>query len=523
MVRLRHATPEGHGEVLTEPAFEEWAGLVQENSALVATWSFTVGGVPAAALRRQARRESVAEAGAYSRRMGISTAQTPAEPALVVVTGHQPELYHPGVWVKDFLLQRLADDIGAAAIDLVVDTDAVDRVELRTPCMCPAPDRCTAILTTPEAGACYACSEPPSSAEVKAFRETGERALATLPAPALGRHFAAFCDALGESIGNADDLGQALTGARRRFEAVAETDYLELGVSRQAGTAAFLRFAAALALDAERFAAVFNEELEGYRARTGTRSKAQPFPNLRVDDDSIELPFWLLSRGRRSPARVTISDDPVLLADRDPVCALPREVDDVASALAAADALLVPRAAALTLFNRMFVADLFIHGVGGGRYDRLTDAVIRSYYGVEPLRFAVASMTLYLPLGAHVVTDEEIAALEQRLKRLEHNPDQFMDDVEFDDPAQRIEAQGLVAEKCALIVDIANPDADKKSVGERIRTVNQRLATIMAPLVAETRSLLDAAIAGRESAEVLSDRTYPYCLWSPLEVMDKVR
>ncbi len=48
----------------------------------------------------------------------------------IVMTGHQPELYHPGVWVKDFLLQRLSEETGASAIDVVVDSDGFDTVSV---------------------------------------------------------------------------------------------------------------------------------------------------------------------------------------------------------------------------------------------------------------------------------------------------------------------------------------------------------------------------------------------------------
>jgi hypothetical protein len=509
--------------VLTEPEYRQWHARAIENASAAAGWDFAIGGVSARALRRLARRESVAEAGAYSHRMGIQVAEVPIEPELLVVTGHQPELYHPGVWVKDFLLQRFADETGAAALDLVVDTDSFDRVELRTPCMRPSVGRCTSVLATSDAQECFACSRVPSRDEVDDFCAAGSEALATLPAPALGRHFTAFCSALSDSLEHADDLGQAMTGARRRFESPAGTDYLELGVSRQARTSAFRRFAAALVSDAERFAGVFNTELAGFRARTGTRSNVQPFPDLVVDETTVELPFWVVSGGMRRPARVTRGEAQTLLVNGEEVCDLPQDVEGVMASLEQADALLVPRALTLTMFNRMFVADLFIHGVGGGRYDRVTDAVVRAYFGVEAPSFAVASMTLYLPLGAHVISEEEIAALEQRLNRLEHNPDQLLDEVEFEDAGERIEAQRLVAEKCMLVTDIARDGADKKAIGERIRAVNARLGTIMSPVVLETSERLDAARAQRETSQVLSDRTYPYCLWSPLEVMDKVR
>ena len=51
-----------------------------------------------------------------------------------MATGHQPELYHPGVWIKDFLLQRLAEETGATALDVVVDSDGFETVAVTSPC-----------------------------------------------------------------------------------------------------------------------------------------------------------------------------------------------------------------------------------------------------------------------------------------------------------------------------------------------------------------------------------------------------
>ena len=175
------------------------------------------------------------------------------------------------------------------------------------------------------------------------------------------------------------------------------------------------------------------------------------------------------------------------------------------------------------MFVRGFASDIFIHGVGGGRYDRVTDDVFRRYYGVEPPGYAVASITMYLPLGMHVITDEEVSSARERLNRLAHNPDSMLSEVEFDSEAERCRAIELAAEKAGLVSAIAAPDADKKALGTRIREANTELGTLLAPL----RGTLEAELASLESqqaaSEILTDRTYPLCFWSPLEVADKAR
>lgn len=522
-MRVRPHTPVGHGEVLTEPAYEEWAGIAAANAAQAATWEGSIAGMPIGVFRTLARTEALALADEFSASLGVPVARPGDATGLIVMTGHQPELYHPGVWVKDFLLQRLADETGATAIDVVVDSDGFDRVELRTPCFRTGVGRCAAVLAESGPDGCYACTPSPSEHEVAAFREAGCKALETLPAPALLRHFGCFCDGLASACAENEDLASAITVARRRYEARAGTTYLELPLTRQARTSSFRRFVTHLALDAARFAQAYNSELAAFRERTGTRSQAQPFPDLGIASELVELPLWLAAGGRRRTVWARRGDAPALLVDGEVIVALGTEPDVALARLSAAELTIAPKALALTLFERVFVSDLFIHGVGGGRYDQVTDGVIARFFGFEPPRFAVASMTLYLPLGAHEVTDAEVAEVEQRLNRLAHNPDQLLGEMEFESMAERQRVTALAAEKCDLVLAIAEPDADKKTIGARIREVNAAMATLMEPFVRETQTELEELKTLRDASEVLTDRTYPFCLWDPLEVADKVR
>ena len=55
------------------------------------------------------------------------------EGAPFVLSGHQPELFHPGVWLKNFTLDRVARGNGAVAINLLVDSDTMKASSLRVP------------------------------------------------------------------------------------------------------------------------------------------------------------------------------------------------------------------------------------------------------------------------------------------------------------------------------------------------------------------------------------------------------
>jgi len=87
----------------------------------------------------------------------------------------------------------------------------------------------------------------------------------------------------------------------------------------------------------------------------------------------------------------------------------------------------------------------------------------------------------------------------------------------------RAQIEQLADRKRTLVASIALSGADKKSLGREIGQVNEALASLMEPLRVELAHRLEALAAQQADAAVLSDRTYPLCYWSPLEVARRAR
>lgn len=529
---MKLTVPTGHGEMLMAPAYEDWGALARQSAAASQRWTFSVAGMPGQRLRTLARAEMLGLAVEYSARIGGHAAAAPRalDPdPLVVMTGHQPDLFHPGVWVKNFLVDRLARELGAVGLNLVVDSDAMGGVELRAPAMAPGlVVQHVALRAPPDAPSTFATSPPISAEELARFRAKGLAALDTLSARAIACHFREYCDVLAETGPQARELAEHLTFARRRYEnRAAPTHYLEAPVTGLARGRAFLTFAADLALGAERFHAAYNGALGAHRQRSRTRSPAQPFPDLAVDPSrGHELPLWHLRDGGRTEVWVrTLADGARELTSEGTLLAvLPAEPHAAALALWTAAPRLAPKALALTAFHRFFVSDLFVHGVGGARYDRITDAFCLAYYGTAPPPFALASMTMFLPLGAKVVHQSDVEEVERKLERLHHNPDSLLDDEELDlEPADLARALALAAQKAGLVEKITAADADKRALGLRIREVNAALGELLRPAADALRAEVEALRAARAASALVADRTYPFCFWNPREIQDKAR
>jgi hypothetical protein len=424
-----------------------------------------------------------------------------------LVTGHQPYLFHPGIWLKYLLVDRIARDRGWVALSMSVDTDVAEDIGADAP---RRDERGLHLVheTLIRVGADvpYEAVAAPAAADWQTFVDRLHRNLATIPLPDAMSALQAFASAAGTPKGAAT-VGAFLTTARRRYEG--NRSYGDLPVSLLGATGEFKRFVWHLLCDAEKFAAVYNRDLAQYRDRYNVRTPAQPFPDLGRDADRQELPLWIFHNQRREPlfaqrrgraVRVFAGTTRVLDAEE---AAGPDVLRDVS---------IRPRAMTLTLFARLCMADLLVHGVGGGRYDRVTDAVIRDYFEMEPPAYAVATATLHLPLQAFDPATER-QALQSRLLEIQHNPDRL---ITHPTPGQ----QAQISEKRALIAALDGATLSRRERREtthRIREINEILARTLTDELEEVKSR-QAHLEGGDGSAAATYRSYPYCFFPPRDV-----
>jgi hypothetical protein len=137
--------------------------------------------------------------------------------------------------------------------------------------------------------------------------------------------------------------------------------------------------------------------------------------------------------------------------------------------------LLRPKAVSLTLFVRLFLADLFVHGVGGASYEPVTDYIIERFYRIKPPGFAVATCTMRPSLpGPAGSAHHDISGLKHKLRRIKHNPEEYIAE-----PALATEpVASLLQSKKELISkakDSAAPPALRKTAWNSLSIINNRL------------------------------------------------
>jgi hypothetical protein len=296
---------------------------------------------------------------------------------------------------------------------------------------------------------------------------------------------------------------------------------LEIPQSVVCSLPAFQMFAAQLLFELPRFREVYNTAIDEFRRVNRIRSVKHPAPHLAADADWLEAPFWLWSRGdpRRRRAMVRRAGDELVISDGGQVeFRLPRH--DSAEAVARLAGLaersikLRTRALITTMWARLFLSDLFLHGIGGSKYDQLTDEIVRRFFGGQPPRYATASATLLLPIspwsGKPGASRDELTRNKQRLRELEFHPERFADSLELTSEARET-VQQVAAEKKAWVATPPDRENAKKRC-HGIRQANQSLQPFVQPL-RELCLRESADLSRRAAAEVvLASREYSFAL-----------
>ena len=124
------------GQTLVDPPRSTLARRDRRNRDQLAKLDYDVQGRPLAKLAASARRCLVQQALAFtSRYRDVSPRHLEAAQGNgpIILSGHQPQLFHAGVWYKNFVLGDVAEEVGGAAVHLLIDSDLCRAASIRVP------------------------------------------------------------------------------------------------------------------------------------------------------------------------------------------------------------------------------------------------------------------------------------------------------------------------------------------------------------------------------------------------------
>ncbi len=508
--RLR--SPKDHGGRLIDPPLSDVSQMLSTDREAARQREFDLQGRSFGEMANAARSHVLDAAFGYTSRYRNVSYSLRDSAGPIVMTGHQPELYHAGVWYKNFVLDHVAREQQAVGINLLIDNDTMRQAAIRVPTgSVDAPlvewiafDRMREEtpfeerrLIDPEQFGSFA-----ERVRTKLFHSVERPLVEQLWPEAVA------------AARSTPNLGACLSQARHRLEAAWGLKTLEVPWSHVCDGEPFRWFATTILARLAPFQRIYNESLFEYRRVNRVRSHTHPAPPLSADGEWLEAPFWLWSTAdpkrrrlfvRLVPHGIEITDRQ---AERHQLSLAPDGSCEVAveqlRRLSDQGIKLRSRALLTTMFARLFLCDLFIHGIGGAKYDQLTDAIIERLFGCAAPGFLTVTATAKLPIDHRAVTGSEILANQLKLRELQFNPQRYL--------ISTPEAASLVEAKQRLIA--TQPPSDPPR--DRHFQITQ-LNDAMQPLVEQQRTkllreradLVERARIGK----TLGSREYSFCLF----------
>jgi hypothetical protein len=293
----------------------------------------------------------------------------------IVMAGHQPVVFHAGLFFKTELLSKLAQDSRAFAIHVVIDTDEGNLSEISWPRVEGEQlivRRATIANGTMKDGSEAAETILYSSQRIKSreeIREIFAEMTFDLRSSGLLKEADRACK-IGAAYERLAGLPLAEANSIVRWS-IERIGYREVPLSTLLKQTSLRRVLRELTEDSERLFRSYNGSLERYRREHSIKNAANPFPNLKAESGSYELPLWLVTDSERKPLWSNDSRD-----NQTPE-----------------DSYLATRGSITTMLLRAYCSDLFIHGLGGGKYDRFVTMFASDYLRVELPSYVVTSRT----------------------------------------------------------------------------------------------------------------------------------
>jgi hypothetical protein len=502
--RLR--APKDDGALLCEPPWESLPALARANAQSLERPSIEIQGRRLDSLRRLAREELLEASRSFHHALGLDSPAPPATGLPWLMTGHQPELSHPGVWAKTVAAGNLARRAEVVAVNLIVDDDVPKSPGIRVPCGDPPNLRAEFVPFASTSGdAPYESWRIDNSALFEQFGPSISHHLRPIHNDPIIAEFWPSVLARREA---SDRIGWLFAAARHALDHTRfGARLLDVPQSALCETESFAWFLAHILANLSQFQRVHNRALDQYRAANRIRSTQHPVPSLeRENHEWLEAPFWVWRDG--APRRQSLwarlrgcTMELRLAREAEPFLDLPlcpgrdaTEAVDRLRELPGRGIRLRTRALTTTLFARWYLGDLFVHGIGGAKYDELGDEIARAFYAAPPPAFATLSLTAWLGLPVDPTIPEQLHELDRKLRETRFHAEFFL-------PAERIHDL-VVAKKEAIAAPVATR-RDRRERWRRLRDTNEALARHAEPIrlaLAARRDRLSQSLAPAELA-----------------------
>jgi hypothetical protein len=398
--------------------------------------------------------------------------QTDFNSSLLIFTGHQAEFQHPGILFKDLVSLELAKIWNAKSIHIIVDTDQAD-ISYKFP---SCNNKQAEIKELKFNSELILNHYSLTSSNSKLLLDTIDKQIQELTCFSTNSKFAftkEFLEYLKNLLLKENNLVIINKELRKKYFEKFNSTLYQIELSKLLKLNSFKTLFEKIKSNHKEFIHAYNQSLDEYRKEHKIKNPAQPIPNLNLD----ELPFWHLdSTNTRSSLQ------------------LEEEIHTEN---------ILPKAITLTMFIRLFLSDFFIHGKGGGRYEAVSDSIIKKFFGVEASPYKIASATLYMEVNSNWnLIEEDEKSIEQKLRDINYSPEKFLS-----------ADHELVMKKKSLQELFKDKNTDKKSLHNQIAEINQTLSSLLEEKRLELLKIKENLPIFLKTKQVFQTRDLPFYLY----------
>ncbi len=497
--------PKSDGETLHVPALGKIQEIWEENLSR----NFEGGNFQTfdfSDLRQTARAECAQQAYSYTNRYLNINLRARAQNQFVY-SGHQPALFHPGVWYKNFALSQIGKRLNCMPINLIIDNDICGINAIRAPVHL---DGTVSTRSIPiDAHGDNIPFESRKIVDRNVFDSFAESASSAIRPWVDNPVVKKLWPNVIESIDPQQRLGHAIASGRHLLENELGLRTLELPISRLAQTKGFASFVNEMVERRRQFVDVYNQCLKEYRRIHKIRSRSHPVPELEIRDEWFELPFWIwhtdlpIRRNlfcRVSANQCQFSDGSNIVSTLESESFVEQFCE-----LQNHKICVRPKALMTTMFSRLVLSDLFLHGIGGSKYDQMTDSIVRQMFDFNPPTFLTLTATFKLPTQLPITDPHDVVNAQVQLREMQFHPEKFI-------ATPSDQARNLIDTKYRWI-NKELPQGQRRERHCRIDECNRQLQGF---LVSARRELKESSRALQEhlqSSQILGSREFSFCLF----------
>jgi hypothetical protein len=154
---------------------------------------------------------------------------------------------------------------------------------------------------------------------------------------------------------------------------------------------------------------------------------------------------------------------------------------------------------------------MFLHGIGGAKYDQVTDDLARQFFGVELPQFATVSATLRLPIAHEDTNSAREIQLRQQAREILYHPEHFTS-ANGPLPADEITTVAAIVENKRRWVHTPKTRDNARERHRAIVAANHALQPYLTNLRSKVERQREELAERKRAGSILASREYSFCL-----------